>query len=978
MRAAVSKQPRFLLLAALVALWLTASPAFAACTNPNGNAGDAFFSSTSSVLVYCNGTNWIAMGQNTAVSFGTLTPNYFCTATSGAAIQCNTNYTGSNNVVLSASPTLTGTVAGASSTWTGQVAIGTTTTSGALNVNGTVTATLFSGSGASLTNATVPVAAINASGTPSATTFLAGNGTWETVGSGGGVTGSGFTTGDFCTASGPTGIVCSTAQVSLTTQVTGVLPIANGGTNTNTQTTNGVLYYNGTAITSGSAFTFNGTNVGVGTATATQPLTVFGNVDIGQTANYSGLLTEIPNSGTTGTTQYKLAKLTSANAVVIGTTGDTDGMIGIVVGETSGGTSGVTTGNAQIAIHGQALCTFDAAPTGVGDFVTISSATAGDCHDSGTKTRSSLSSQTIGQVLSTTAVSGNYPVAVNMNGSGGGVPAGTTGQVQYNSGSSSFAATSNLTFLSANNQLVVGTGAATPAAVGTSGTVAGFALNMIPQNIPVIPANGTGGLTFSTAATGQMAYYSGPSTISGTPDLYVASANIGLGTSTPTNLLSLAGQNPEIIWMERAYAPSTTGSSLTLQAGGAASGGSNLNGGNLVLSGGISTGTGTSQIQLQTFPGVAAAANDNTIQTRMTILGNGNVGIGTTGPNSKLSISGGDVQVDTGHSLLFGGSTTLAADAYAYDSSGAVVFSTNTFTLNTNKTAGTNYGSAAITVNTSGYVGIGTTGPAYPLDISGSVARISGANSADWSMLPTGTGGREYRVGSSDNTNGMGGGLFFVYDQTANAARLVINSSGNVGIGTTNPGDTLHVWGSAPPLMLTNKSYGTAWQVGPDLNNNFVIYNQSGIGVYVGNGGTSWNANSDVRLKKNIATYSVLDKLADYRAVSFDWKSSDRHEVGVIAQELYRVFPEIVIKGDDDLTKPVTMGGKGAWGVSYDRLGALSMEGVKELKSLFDADHDAIAELKADNDTLRAANDNEAAEIKALTARLDKLEAVRH
>ena len=45
-------------------------------------------------------------------------------------------------------------------------------------------------------------------------------------------------------------------------QVTGVLPIANGGTNSNTQTTNGVAFYNGTSIVTSDALIFDaGSNV---------------------------------------------------------------------------------------------------------------------------------------------------------------------------------------------------------------------------------------------------------------------------------------------------------------------------------------------------------------------------------------------------------------------------------------------------------------------------------------------------------------------------------------------------------------------------------------------------------------------------------------------------------------------------------------------------------------------------------------------
>ena len=85
----------------------------------------------------------------------------------------------------------------------------------------------------------------------------------------------------------------------------------------------------------------------------------------------NGYLTEIANDGTTGTTVHQLAKLTILGYALTPTTvGDSDGMIGIVVGESAGGTTGVITGNAQIAIDGQATCTFENATT-KGDFVTI-------------------------------------------------------------------------------------------------------------------------------------------------------------------------------------------------------------------------------------------------------------------------------------------------------------------------------------------------------------------------------------------------------------------------------------------------------------------------------------------------------------------------------------------------------------------------------------------------------------------------------
>jgi hypothetical protein len=76
----------------------------------------------------------------------------------------------------------------------GNVGIGVNTASTKLEVNGTATATLFAGSGASLTalnatnlgSGTVPVARLGASGTASSSTYLRGDNTWATPAGGGG------------------------------------------------------------------------------------------------------------------------------------------------------------------------------------------------------------------------------------------------------------------------------------------------------------------------------------------------------------------------------------------------------------------------------------------------------------------------------------------------------------------------------------------------------------------------------------------------------------------------------------------------------------------------------------------------------------------------------------------------------------------------------------------------------------------------
>ena len=98
-----------------------------------------------------------------------------------------------------------------------------------------------------------------------------------------------------------------------------------------------------------------------------------------------------------------------------------------------------------------------------------------------------------------------------------------------------------------------------------------------------------------------------------------------------------------------------------------------------------------------------------------------------------------------------------------------------------------------LVIDSSGNVGIGTS-PSRQLHLVGSNPMIL--------IEGNGGNGRQYALASSDDTTGAavdGGnaGTFAIYDDTANVARLVINSSGNVGIGTTSPsGGKLHVVGS--------------------------------------------------------------------------------------------------------------------------------------------------------------------------------------
>ena len=83
---------------------------------------------------------------------------------------------------------------------------------------------------------------------------------------------------------------------------------------------------------------------------------------------------------------------------------------------------------------------------------------------------------------------------------------------------------------------------------------------------------------------------------------------------------------------------------------------------------------------------------------------------------------------------------------------------------------------------------------------------------------------------------------------------------------------------------------------------------------------------SDERLKENVLTISgSLDILKQIGGYTFDWKEmpgihdNKGHDVGVIAQEIEKVLPELVTTRDN-----------GYKAVKYEKLVALLIEGIKE------------------------------------------------
>jgi hypothetical protein len=158
---------------------------------------------------------------------------------------------------------------------------------------------------------------------------------------------------------------------------------------------------------------------------------------------------------------------------------------------------------------------------------------------------------------------------------------------------------------------------------------------------------------------------------------------------------------------------------------------------------------------------------------------------------------------------------TITASNYLPLSGGSLTFASSTLFSVFN---GAYFGATATSTFTSaGWLGIGTTSPAVALDV------VGGANIARFSRSGLSQGTLELNDGNGDPKLILYSGLFtgntwsIAHDTSANAlvlgtsavdpstgAKLTISSAGNVGIGTTSPGTTLDVAGTAGVTNLAS------------------------------------------------------------------------------------------------------------------------------------------------------------------------------
>jgi hypothetical protein len=435
-------------------------------------------------------------------------------------------------------------------------------------------------------------------------------------------------------------------------------------------------------------------------------------------------------------------------------------------------------------------------------------------------------------------------------------------------------------------------------------------------------ATGTATMTFTTG------------TGSGTPKMTIdASGNVGIGDNNPQSKLSVSGG---AIHTDRSLGSTQ----------------------NHLEFGSATTNTfghiGLTQSNANLYFG------SDLVQQAMVInRANGNVGIGTTSPSSKLEIagtSGAAVKLSLlsagveRHQIIQGGSgdgglqfynQTAGAERMRIDSSGNVGIGATTVnallhlkdndpvirfeddeggaarTYEAGSVGGNfvvkniNQATQPLTILDSGNVGIGTDAPSGKLDVElGATGTIAEFRGADNDLLQVNSENNLIALDVRNTSNGLDFQI-----QGVSKARL--DASGNLLVGKTtgnyategaqieNNGTAAFTRSGFYPLLVNRKTSGSGMV-------QFYIDNVASGQITTTSGGTpAFASGSDIRLKDNVTDHeSELSNVMALRPVRWDWKHIEGASgEGFIAQELEQTaWADLVSEGDDGYKQVAGLG----------------------------------------------------------------------
>ena len=312
----------------------------------------------------------------------------------------------------------------------------------------------------------------------------------------------------------------------------------------------------------------------------------------------------------------------------------------------------------------------------------------------------------------------------------------------------------------------------------------------------------------------------------------------------------------------------------------------------------------------------------------LAVQSSGNVGIGSTSPGYKLDVNGYAhfTRTMTG-SINTWGQTDWGAAADIRASTSGIPFSS----LN-------NSNSQLLLDSDDGPVAIawhrpGIWGAEFGLDTDNQFSTQGWSAGGGYTGMKVGN----FTVNGNEQINGRSGASSYL---VASSFTDLVNNAPWYGLGLPNFSGS----NGGAPVQLAG--YGGVYLQSASGN---LVLNSNG-NVYASG---SITAASDRRLKQNIKPLTgTLSKLDQLRGVSFEWNhlaaTSMRHKegekgIGMIAQELQKVYPELVLEAKN--------GRQAYLSIDYMKFTAVLLQAVKELKKEKDKE---IQELQDENEQLRS------------------------
>jgi hypothetical protein len=195
----------------------------------------------------------------------------------------------------------------------------------------------------------------------------------------------------------------------------------------------------------------------------------------------------------------------------------------------------------------------------------------------------------------------------------------------------------------------------------------------------------------------------------------------------------------------------------------------------------------------------------------LTVLNNGNVGMGTTSPAGKFEIKSAAQNYTTSPAITFTDNSGVSDSRWIL---GNIATTYGAFNLAEAANASSTTYTPRITILPGGNVGIGSTAPAYKLDVNGSIA-VSGYRFADfntyYNRIFEPAGNTAIYIGNaSDPSNYYDNTTHYFRSRGGVSNYVFINSGGNLGIGTTSVSSKLQIGNG------TNNTYSSVAQLSGD------------------------------------------------------------------------------------------------------------------------------------------------------------------